>query len=352
MSLSAGNVDSVRVVIHSPDSVPFLVDKGINLEPGKSTAISLMMKTYERLGSPYEKCQEKDSFTLDSRTFLTTSNVCREKCIVEAIRKNCNCTSTLFEDLTISDHDYCLTFHDNDSSIALNNRSYCELQFMRSLKDLNCEHCVWDCSEIDYDKEIAFSDWPHENKIQDFVNKYVSTRPCDDTIKLYYATLQKKSNISNVCRQTDYSNDSRIPFSVVSLSNLVSNIRELHTFARPDFIDIFRYEMDVPKTYYSIKNLADLNAKWVKDSFYRLNVYFRQSTVEQHTQVASFSFADMWSGVGGILGLWAGVSVMTLIEVFSFIVNFVKNCIKRDCHSNMTKVENIENNSRADDSVT
>ncbi len=73
---------------------------------------------------------------------------------------------------------------------------------------------------------------------------------------------------------------------------------------------------------------AKLQELWVKNSFYRLNVYFRQSSVEQHTQVPSFSMPDLFSGVGGILGLWLGISVMTIIEMFSFLMYFTANVFK------------------------
>ncbi len=111
------NVDSIRLAIHAPGTVPFLMNKGINLKSGMSTSVSLMMKKFVRLGAPYTKCQSEATFKVDSRTFLSSSDVCREKCIINALRKKCNCTSTLFEDLAVSDHDYgfCLNLSDTFS---------------------------------------------------------------------------------------------------------------------------------------------------------------------------------------------------------------------------------------------
>ncbi len=43
----------------------------------------------------------------------------------------------------------------------------------------------------------------------------------------------------------------------------------------------------------------------------------------QHFQVASFSFADLWSSIGGILGLWVGFSVITIIEIMSFVMTSI-----------------------------
>ncbi len=87
--------------------------------------------------------------------------------------------------------------------------------------------------------------------------------------------------------------------------------------------------MDHPYWYKAMNDIELLKLAWVQDSFFRLNVCFKESTIEQHIQVASFSLADLWSSVGGILGLWLGISVMTIIEVFSFIFNSFFNCFKK-----------------------
>ncbi len=73
------NADSIRLAIHAPGTVPFLMNKGINLKSGMSTSVSLMMKTFDRLGSPHAKCQSENRFQVDSRTYMSTSDTCREK---------------------------------------------------------------------------------------------------------------------------------------------------------------------------------------------------------------------------------------------------------------------------------
>ena len=130
---NTANSDSIRVAIHPHGTVPFLVNKGVNLKAGKSTSISLMVKTYNRLGSPYKECHSKETFEIDSRQFVKTSTTCRESCIVEKIRADCNCTSTFFEDISISDHEYCLTFNDNYDLKALNSKAMCESEFVNVL---------------------------------------------------------------------------------------------------------------------------------------------------------------------------------------------------------------------------
>ncbi len=240
------NVDSIRVVIHPHGTVPFLMNNGINLEPGKSTSVSMLMKRYQRLGSPYTDCQGTQYFEIDGREFQKTSRVCREQCIVQTIRDRCNCTSTMFEDLSASNFEYCLDFQGSKGPEALNDRSRCETEFVNFLPDLDCKHCIWDCNELEYDTQIAFADWPHENKIDSFVATYVLTLPCDNIIRQYYTTLRKFSNLISglQCPITDVVNDTRRPFSMVSLSNAMDPTDPLRilNYARPDFTDVYRYQ--------------------------------------------------------------------------------------------------------------
>ncbi len=333
------NVDSVKLAIHPPGTAPSMTNKGINLKPGESTTISLMMKTYERLGPPYTECRERETFWLGSKKYLSTIDACREKCIVRAIQKKCNCTSTLFEDLTTSDLPYCLQIQDNINYVDFHKRLMCEIELVRGSEDLNCNECLWDCNEIDYNTQIAFSAWPLESKMRSFINYHVIKhirnnreliRPCNDPIKAYYAFLLKRANLSSpemFCPDNETNaDDGKLPFSFMNLTNVIKSGFELFAYARSDFTQAFKYVMEIPKSYHNIKTKEELDAKWVKDSFYRVNIYFRQSAVEQHKQVASISVADFWSSVGGILGLWVGFSIITIIEVLSYIFKLFYKC--------------------------
>ncbi len=356
------NVDSVKLTVHPPGTLPALTNKGINLEPGKSTSVSLMMQTYDRLGSPYTECKNRGIFELQSHTYLSTSDVCQERCIIQAIQKECNCTSTLVEDLTqTSEYNYCPKVEDNFDPIQFYNRTLCEIDYVQGAKNMECNDCVWDCQEIDYDTQIAYSAWPHETKVHYFIHNHVLSynrnyfeypKPCTDPIKSYYTILLNKANISHdVCPSIENNvTDKRLPFSFLTLANTIRDSTDMFAYARPDFTDVFKYEMDVPISYYSMKTAEELNAKWVKESFYRVNIYFRQSAVQQHSQLASFSFADLWSNIGGILGLWLGCSIMTIIEICSLIMKSLYNgCVKDSMGSKKKSVRKVGNGPCSDE---
>ncbi len=69
--------------------------------------------------------------------------------------------------------------------------------------------------------------------------------------------------------------------------------------------------------------LEEAQNKWIDTHFYRLNVYLRDSKTVHYTQVVKVGIADLFSGIGGCLGLWIGFSVITLIEICLFFGRFL-----------------------------
>ncbi len=315
------NLESIRLAIHAPGTVPFMTKKALNLEAGKLTLVSLMMKSYERLGSPFKDCNTKMLFDLDSRTFEASADVCREKCMIENIQRNCNCTSVLFEDLTKTDYPYCSGL-DNISPLEFEKRSDCENSLTQGEGNVDCRACIWDCQELDYDLQTTFAEWPHPSKIDGIIYQHVRKtgnhssrlwkRLCSDPILSFYILLMKKANITqNICPENDTRSNNKLPYSMMNISNIISSqhpgdynyydkfdeiVAEI--MGTPGFPGVYQYTMDVPSSYYEVKNLKELNAKWVKESFYQVNIYFRQTSVEQHFQEGSFSFADLCSSIG------------------------------------------------------
>ncbi len=361
------NVDGIRLAIHAPGTVPFMTKKAVTIEAGKSTSISLSARAFKSLGPPYTNCLERRFFKLDSRTFTSTRDECYEKCMIEKIQGICNCTSTMFEDLTQTDNPYC-TDVENASPIQFQEMSECEFGIAQGTNSQSCNDCPWDCEQYEYDIQTSLSEWPQQSKIDNFIWNHVNNqyqdlsqhlRPCSDPLKSFYALLPKKANITeNICPENNYTSHKN-PFSFMTLTNMFSTVAPgsnhleevdnmLATyFMTPGFPEMFEYVADVPQSYSEVKTLHELNAKWVKESFYRVNIYFRQTSVLQHIQEPSVSFPDLCSSIGGVLGLWVGFSVMTIIEVWSFIATTLygkcSSCCKKSRVVNLTE-NNIHEN--------
>ena len=56
-------------------------------------------------------------------------------------------------------------------------------------------------------------------------------------------------------------------------------------------------------------------------NFARLNVYYEVLNVLERKQIQSITLSDLFANIGGTIGLWAGLSIITLIEVIFFLSN-------------------------------
>ncbi len=59
---------------------------------------------------------------------------------------------------------------------------------------------------------------------------------------------------------------------------------------------------------------AQLLSDWVHNNFLRINIHFKDITVTKTIQVPSYTLVDLWSNIGGILGLWIGMSIISGTE--------------------------------------
>ena len=89
--------------------------------------------------------------------------------------------------------------------------------------------------------------------------------------------------------------------------------------------------------------LEDALVNWVDNSFYRLNVYFQRGTVEKHKQVPATGMVDLLSSMGGVLGLWIGSSVLSVIELGYLIVDICL-ILQKSCGKNVKRVKVMSDN--------
>ncbi len=84
--------------------------------------------------------------------------------------------------------------------------------------------------------------------------------------------------------------------------------------------------------YLNLSSVEQAEIKWVQESFYKLNIYFKEPVVQIHRQVLDYGLADFWSALGGILGLWAGVSIITVIELLEFLCHLLLVMSEKSMH--------------------
>ena len=100
------------------------------------------------------------------------------------------------------------------------------------------------------------------------------------------------------------------------------------------------------KAYEYYQNLKENNAtdeqiySWVSSHFARLNIFPQSNIVVMKQQVPMYSKTDLMSQIGGCLGLWLGMSVITVVELFDLVLKiFVNVASYFFCHSKVKTTE-------------
>ncbi len=55
-----------------------------------------------------------------------------------------------------------------------------------------------------------------------------------------------------------------------------------------------------------------------------MNIYFKQPVVEVHKQILNSDMADLWSAIGGIVGLWVGLTVVGAVEILELAAKLLQ----------------------------
>ena len=188
-----GNIRSLRVSVHEPDTLPAISESGVDILPGMSTSFGLMQKSYERLKSPYADCHDKTKYKVENNTDKVDTQFCNQICLVEHVLDKCQCISANldvhFSNL-IDDHvKSCLYLNKvvPDESV---NKTHCEISELRNQLLSNTCQCKWNCEEIEYDISISQAKWPVQSALRDFLDHFVTSghvKRIYEQLKLYYS---------------------------------------------------------------------------------------------------------------------------------------------------------------------
>lgn len=277
--------EGFRVVVHPPDTQPFLFAEGYDVPPGHSASLGVRPRRNIRIGQPHGNCSWTNPFdAADGGGGISEDNVdggrrryrgitCQKMCLQSHVVAECHCYDSslpLLPDLTVKPcrrndefNDSCM-FTASDDCLAALMAMFDRIQCARQTRDLvtrnttkisEC-HCHPPCDEFLYDVSYSLSKWPASGYEGDAA--YVD---------IFY----------------------------------VENFRErfANTSKNESIWDYFR----------------DENRASTMNDFARLNVYIADSNVVVTQETADYDPNQLVSDIGGQLGIWVGISVITLSEV-------------------------------------
>lgn len=295
IAFSAG----VRAQVHAPNTMPSPADHGFDVPPGYSTSVGLKAILHSRLPHPHGNC------TFDNlegeREYRNTIFTCLQLCKQRVLVRVCGCKTAALPmyketDPAKGNIPFCGSIKNwKDKSKDFQQEEKVELEPLmceeKVLENLNNDRsyekscgCFQPCHETAYQKSLSLSYWP---------------------LEFYqYNVLQELYLMRGIPMTSDL-----IQQAYDTLDNLVKIYAP--------------YAMQGIHVDY---NTSDLNDKirasdLIRQNLIRLNIYLEDLSIVEFLQMPAYELADLFADIGGTLGLWMGISVLTIMELVELILS-------------------------------
>ncbi len=277
--------EGVRVVVHPPDAQPYPHTEGFDVPPGHSVSFGVKIRLTERIGPPHGNCSHLDPYGQD-RLGAYRLMSCQKKCLQAEIVKVCGCKEISLPDQNVyPDVKYCTL----DNDIPLDCRTGAT------------DHCV------------------------DMLHKVYKRFEC---VRNNKARLARSAKFAQSCGCYPPCRDVSYHISY-SLANWPAESFD----GEEAYIDIFESEgyssrftglEDEDKYKLYAKYFDISNRKQAMKDFSRLNVYIANSNVLKTEESEDYTSNQLISDIGGQLGLWVGISIISLAEALQFLIDMIR----------------------------
>nr|AWC68058.1 DEG/ENaC family ion channel ENaC6 [Platynereis dumerilii] len=275
--------EGVRVVIHPPNTEPYPFTEGYDVPPGFSASFGIKPRRNIRIGPPHGNCTNKNPFDQATERYRLIS--CQRMCLQSAIIKSCNCSDVGLPRLNHMDVPLCRSSESFPESCFDDATDECLEALMNMSSLIKCVRvtkakltknttqmeecqCFPPCDEVAYDVSYSLSKWP----------------------------------------ASGYEGDAAY-FDVFGIEGFNERFNNSETKGK---YELFAKYFNVSNREETMKNFA------------RLNVYIADSNVVKTQESADYTRNQLVSDIGGQLGLWVGISVITLTEVLELLSDLVR----------------------------
>ncbi|XP_052832380.1 FMRFamide-activated amiloride-sensitive sodium channel isoform X1 [Octopus bimaculoides] len=338
----------VRVVVHPPSTMPSPVDHGFDVPPGYSSSVGLKTIMHARLSNPYGNCQ--NSRLQNSSKYIHTVFSCLELCKQRIVMSTCGCRSSNLPEMTSANFTFCGLVENkwNWKDMMKNPENYnitkinltelaCEERVLKEFSinrayESSC-NCFQPCQETTYQKSISLSYWPLEFNQLSALETFYGDKINETFLHDAYKMLKYLSNLGSVptpespppeeinitVDDNNNSTNSRM-HSPALLSQLLANSTEAPKPAatRDDFIEHVSAKLNS-----SDKEKQIRASNMIRQNLLRLNVYLEDLSIIEFRQMPAYELADLFADIGGTLGLWMGISVLTIMELIELFTRLL-----------------------------
>ena len=291
-----------RVVVHPPDTMPHPTADGYDVPPGFSVTIGVKARENVRIQYPHGNCSDDGGPDYANSTFRYTLMKCQNDCIQRTIMDNCGCV-------------------DNRISTPEDTNN---LPFCFQIPELPPEKCsinplvMADMGGPGMDMSLMY-----DPICIDLVMKWGDMLECRKDV-YENMTVRDPDAMDDICKCYPPCNDLTYDTSY-SLSILPEKSDEHTAFYA--IIDKFLQQgMSQSKRDIFMSRQGDSPDNWTAhystaSYISRLNVHISDSNIIKTTESPDYEAIRLISDIGGQLGLWIGISVMTLFEVLQLMAD-------------------------------
>ena len=255
----SGNTKGIRVFIAGSNTLAAVGNAGYDIVPGHSTSIGFDITEHNRLSEPYSECRYAESLKLQGDVTYSYAE-CRNMCIHDIVIENCGCFPTRYRARRRTKFPSCAKyiFTNATKSAELLKCERGILDGIEARVDFRGKcNCFWPCVETTYSTSYSHAVWPERKSLDSFISNILESHPNKTQLKAYqYYQKLKAANASDD--------------------------------------DIYN---------------------WVTSQFLRLNIYANSDITTVKEQILMYTITDLLCQIGGCLGLWVGMSIITTVEV-------------------------------------
>ena len=274
--------EGVRVVIHPPDTEPFPFTEGYDVPPGFSASFGIRPRKMIRIGQPHGNCSNANPFVSHQKRYRVMA--CQKMCLQSHVIKQCNCSDVSLPTMDSYDVLPCRNNKAFPDSCMFNATEVClqtllelheRIQCARRTRDAavrnntlmqECQ-CYPPCDEVYYDVSYSLSKWP----------------------------------------ASGYEGDAAF-FDVFYIERFLDRFENVTLMGE-----------NVSKRMIMESFFQEGTRESTMNNFARLNVYVADSNIIKTEESPDYTPNQLVSDIGGQLGLWVGISVITLTEVLELL---------------------------------
>ena len=308
-----GHQSGLRVQIHAPNTRPSPADHGFDIPPGFSSSIGLKARLRSRMQQPHGNCTNKH-LEADGRVYRYTLFTCLQLCKQKKLVQKCGCKTSalpMYKDTNNEFVPFCGSVENWKELLEeiWKRRTGIGVQEVRkTIESLSCEvnlletlandrsyesscRCAQPCQETIYEKSLSLSYWPSE----------------------LYQMSAVQSLYKNQTMSSALKNAHKLLTNIIEKYNVkYANISEVMDYFKDDLIAINRA------------------TTLIHGNLLKLDIYFEDLYVEELNQIPAYGLENLLADIGGTLGLWMGISVLTIAELIELIIRLCSIVTKAD----------------------